>query len=133
MDDISNLIIQIGLTLIVVFAVYYWFSVSFQYELDEAGIHIKPRFSLIRFEIAYLRFNLVKTISVMPSWKLMPLLFIPVITFATSFAQKEWIVLRYKAGAFRIVILTPKQPRQFVEAIRDKLPQGVVIKYSTPA
>ena len=102
-------------------------SLRFRYEFDDYGIKIIDR-GFFKFELAYLRFNLMSRITVLPTWKVFPLIFIPWLSFGFRWWQADAVILRMKAGAIRWLILTPENIDSFIEAIREKLPQGSVIE-----
>ena len=107
-------------------------ATSCEYILDEGGIHIKPRFHLFKYDIVYLRFKLIDSIYIVPSWKFIPLVLIPRISYGSTFGRRELLVLKYKTRIIPYIILTPDNPRGFVESIKDKLPQKTVIKHPWP-
>jgi hypothetical protein len=127
MESMASILVQIAQMLLVVFFLFLWSSIIYTYKIDDGGIHIKTRFNI--WEIKYLRFNLIKEISIVPSWKVLPLIFIPFLAFGSTFGQNEWVIVKNKTGIIRWSILTPKNPRQFIETIRERLTHQAVINY----
>ncbi len=122
--------------LIILFIVFIvaalWFlgaiqSIRLRYEFDEYGIRIIDR-GFFKIEVAYLRFNLMSRITILPTWKVFPVMFIPWLSFGWRWWQSEAVILRMKAGTFRWLILTPENIESFIETISGRLPQGSVIE-----
>jgi hypothetical protein len=120
--------------IIIIFVVSVLVSTMYSYEFAEAGIIVKVLFALFfKVELVRLKFILIKEISIIPSWKVIPLMFIPFVGFGLKWWHKEIILIKLKSGPIRLAILTPDNPREFVSSMKDKLIQKTVLKIPMPA
>jgi hypothetical protein len=98
------------------------------YRFSEVGISLIYRTVFGKLEVGYLRFNLIASAKVVQTWKVFPLLFVPVLSFGLRWWQKQAVIVRMKSGGFRWVLLTPKDIDYFLRTIRAKMPQGSFVE-----
>lgn len=103
------------------------------YKFSENGIRLVFRTFFGNLELGHLRFILVEKVKVAPTWKVFPLLFIPLLSFGLRWWQKETVIVEMKAGGYRWVLLTPEDIDSLLDTIRANMPQGSSIEDCRPA
>ena len=98
------------------------------YKLSDNGIRLVYRTVFGTLEMGRLKFILIENTKVVPTWKVFPLLFVPLLSFGPRWWQKEAVAIKMKSGGFRWVLLTPENIDSLLDIIRANMPQGSFIE-----
>lgn len=102
------------------------------YKFSDDGINLIYGTLFGNLEVGCLRFNLIASAKVVPTWKVFPLLLIPMVSFGLRWWEKHAVIVRMKSGGFRWILLTPKDIDSFLDTVCARMPQGSFVQDSRP-
>ena len=78
---------------------------------------------IINYEWRHIVINEIKEIKLIPTWKILPLVFIPLLSFGGRWWNKNVIFIRMNTGLLKLTLLTPEDPEGFFEKVKKEINQ----------
>ena len=76
------------------------------------------RVTFLKYETKHIYFNEIKEIKLIPTWKVLPFIFIPYICYGARWWNNETIFIRVKKGIVKIILLSPPNSSDFLAKVR---------------
>jgi hypothetical protein len=86
---------------------------ALRFRIENGAIKV-INFGIISYEVRHIVINQIREIKLVPTWKIFPLIFIPILCFGC-----RW----WNTGLLKLTLLTPADPEGFFEKVKEEFKQ----------
>jgi hypothetical protein len=95
---------------------------ALRFRIENGAIKV-INFGIISYEVRHIVINQIREIKLVPTWKIFPLIFIPILCFGCRWWNKNVILIRMNTGLLKLTLLTPADPEGFFEKVKEEFKQ----------